>query len=209
MRLAPLSLVISLSLFTWQAHGQDTNTVSSIQAEIDIKQSEFKELSGVLDKHLKQEKQLQEQLELLRSRSISLEKERNQSLDAMNDLYRRLIEDPTLDISAAQTRYQKAIADLKQNKDDIDLQLVAISSHRKDIEAIRVSKHTLVNTLESLKQQKNTARVERLRNEFTREGTVEVNHTVNCKRTETLAACEQRGQSRCLGSYLQKDFLTV
>lgn len=46
MRLAPLSLVISLSLFTWQAHGQDTNTVSSIQAEIDIKQSEFKELSG-------------------------------------------------------------------------------------------------------------------------------------------------------------------
>ena len=45
MRLAPLSLVISLSLFTWQAHGQDTNTVSSIQAEIDVKQSEFKELS--------------------------------------------------------------------------------------------------------------------------------------------------------------------
>lgn len=198
MRLAPLSLVISLSLFTWQVHGQDTNTVSSIQAEIDVKQSEFKELSSVLDKHLKQEKQLQEQLELLRARSISLEKERNQALDAMNDLYRRLIEDPTLNISAAQTRYQKAIVDLQQNKDDIDLQLVAISSHRKDIEAIRVSKHTLVNTLESLKQQKNTARVERLRNEFTREGTVEVNHTVNCKRTETLAACEQRGQSQGL-----------
>lgn len=198
MRLAPLSLVISLSLFTWQAHGQDTNTVSSIQAEIDVKQSEFKELSSVLDKHLKQEKQLQEQLELLRSRSISLEKERNQALDAMNDLYRRLIEDPTLNISAAQARYQKAISDLQQNKDDIDLQLVAIASHRKDIEAIRVSKHTLVNTLESLKQQKNTARVERLRNEFTREGTVEVNHTVNCKRTETLAACEQRGQSQGL-----------
>ena len=198
MRLAPLSLVISLSLFTWQAHGQDTNTVSGIQAEIDIKQSEFKELSSVLDKHLKQERQLQEQLELLRSRSISLEKERNQALDAMNDVYRRLIEDPNLDISSAQVRYQKAIADLKQNKDDIDLQLAAISSHRKDIEVIRVSKHTLVNTLESLKQQKNTARVERLRNEFTREGTVEVNHTVNCKRTETLAACEQRGQSQGL-----------
>lgn len=198
MRLAPLSLVISLSLFTWQAHGQDTNTVSSIQAEIDIKQSEFKELSSVLDKHLQQEKQFQDQLELLRSRAVSLEKERNQSLDAMNDLYRRLIEDPTLDITNAQKRYQKSIADLQQNKQDIDMQLAAIASHRKDIESIRVSKHTLVNTLESLKEQKNTARVERLRNEFTREGTVEVNHTVNCKRTETLAACEQRGQAQGL-----------
>jgi len=39
-----------------------------------------------------------------------------------------------------------------------------------------------------------TARVERLRNEFTREGTLEVDHTINCKRTETLAASEQSGQ---------------
>ena len=74
------------------------------------------------------------------------------------------------------------------------MQLAAIASHRKDIEQIRVAKHTLLNTLESLKEQLTTARVERLRNEFTREGTLEVNHTINCKRTETLAACEQRGQ---------------
>lgn len=39
-----------------------------------------------------------------------------------------------------------------------------------------------------------TARVERLRNEFTREGTLEVDHTINCKRTEALAASEQSGQ---------------
>ena len=194
MRIAPLSLLISASLLASSAFAQDTATVTGIESEISIKQSEYDNSTQILEKHLKEESQLQNQLELLRSRSTELDKEKNQALDAMNEMYRRLIDDPTLDISAAQSRYQKAVVDHKQNKDDISMQLAAIASHRKDIEQIRVAKHTLLNTLESLKEQLTTARVERLRNEFTREGTLEVNHTINCKRTETLAACEQRGQ---------------
>ncbi|MDC9513111.1 SUMF1/EgtB/PvdO family nonheme iron enzyme [Pseudoalteromonas sp. CST5] len=194
MRIAPLSLLISASLLASSAFAQDTATVTGIESEISIKQTEYDNSTQILEKHLKEESQLQNQLELLRSRSTELDKEKNQALDAMNEMYRRLIDDPTLDISAAQSRYQKAVVDHKQNKDDISMQLAAIASHRKDIEQIRVAKHTLLNTLESLKEQLTTARVERLRNEFTREGTLEVNHTINCKRTETLAACEQRGQ---------------
>jgi len=194
MRIAPLSLLISVSLLATSAFAQDTATVTGIESEISKKQAEYDNSTLILEKHLKEESQLQKQLELLRVRSTELDKEKNQALDAMNEMYRRLIDDPTLDISNAQSRYQKAVVDHKQNKDDISMQLAAIASHRKDIEQIRVSKHTQLNTLESLKEQLATARVERLRNEFTREGTLEVNHTINCKRTETLAACEQRGQ---------------
>jgi formylglycine-generating enzyme required for sulfatase activity len=194
MRIAPLSLLISVSLLASSAFAQDTATVNGIESEISIKQTEYDNSTTILDKHLKEESQLQAQLELLRTRSTELDKEKNQALDAMNEMYRRLIDDPMIDITKAQTRYQKAVMDHKQNKDDISMQLAAIASHRKDIEQIRVAKHTLLNTLESLKEQLTTARVERLRNEFTREGTLEVNHTINCKRTETLAACEQRGQ---------------
>ncbi|WP_199524294.1 formylglycine-generating enzyme family protein [Pseudoalteromonas sp. bablab_jr011] len=194
MRIAPLSLLISVSLLASSAFAQDTATVTGIESEISKKQAEYDNSTLILEKHLKEESQLQKQLELLRARSAELDKEKNQALDAMNEMYRRLIDDPTLDISNAQTRYQKAVVDHKQNKDDISMQLAAIASHRKDIEQIRVAKHTQLNTLESLKEQLATARVERLRNEFTREGTLEVNHTINCKRTETLAACEQRGQ---------------
>ena len=194
MRIASLSLLISASLLASSAFAQDTATVTGIESEISIKQTEYDSSTRILDKHLKEENQLQSQLELLRSRSTELDKEKNQALDAMNEMYRRLIDDPTLDISVAQSRYQKAVVDHKQNKNDISMQLAAIASHRKDIEQIRVAKHTLLNTLESLKEQLTTARVERLRNEFTREGTLEVDHTINCKRTETLAACEQRGQ---------------
>ena len=194
MRITPLSLLITASLLASSAFAQDTATVTGIESEISVKQTEYDNSTRILDKHLKEESQLQNQLELLRSRSTELDKEKNQALDAMNEMYRRLIDDPSINITSAQSRYQQAVVDHKQNKDDISMQLAAIASHRKDIEQIRVAKHTLLNTLESLKEQLTTARVERLRNEFTREGTLEVNHTINCKRTETLAACEQRGQ---------------
>ncbi|RJE76831.1 sulfatase modifying factor 1 [Pseudoalteromonas citrea] len=194
MRIAPLSFFVTATLMAASVLAQDTATVNAVESELAVKQTELDNYTQILDKHISEEARLQSQLTLLRTRSSELDKEKNQALDAMNELYRRLIDDPSIDISAAQTRYQQAVSTHKQNKDDISMQLAAIASHRKDIEQIRITKHTLVNTLESLKDQLSTARVERLRNEFTREGTLEVEHTINCKRTETLAACEQRGQ---------------
>lgn len=203
MRIASLSFFVSATLMaasviTPHVMAQDTATVTAIESQLSVKQTELDNYTQLLDKHLSEETRLQAQLELLRKRSSDLDKEKNQALDAMNDMYRRLIDDPTLDISGAQNRYKDAVINHKTNKDDITMQLAAIASHRKDIEQIRVTKHTLINTLESLKDQLSTARVERLRNEFTREGTLEVDHTINCKRTETLAACEQRGQQMAL-----------
>ena len=199
MRIAPITFIVSASILAMSAvapsaNAQDTATVTAIESELSNKQNELDKYSAILEKHLAEETRLQTQLELLRDRSTELDKEKNQALDAMNELYRRLIDDPSIDIGVAQSRYQQAVADHKQNKEDIAMQIAAIASQRKDIEQVRVTKHTLVNTLENLKDQLGTARVERLRNEFTREGTLEVEHTINCKRTETLAACEQRGQ---------------
>ena len=63
----------------------------------------------MLDKYLKEENQLQTPLELLRTRSTQLDKEKNQVLDAMNDMYRRFIDNPSLYITSAQSRYQKNV----------------------------------------------------------------------------------------------------
>ncbi|WP_440054882.1 SUMF1/EgtB/PvdO family nonheme iron enzyme [Pseudoalteromonas sp. T1lg65] len=198
MRIAPITFFVTASILAVSVspsvYAQDTATVTAIESELGNKQNELDKYSAILEKHLAEETRLQSQLELLRDRSTELDKEKNQALDAMNELYRRLIDDPSIDISSAQTRYQQAVAEHKQNKDDIAMQLAAIASQRENIEQVRVTKHTLVNTLESLKDQLSSARVERLRNEFSREGTLEVDNTINCKRTETLAACEQRGQ---------------
>ena len=98
MRIAPLSLLISVSLLATSAFAQDTATVTGIESEISKKQAEYDNSTLILEKHLKEESQLQKQLELLRARSTELDKEKNQALDAMNEMYRRLIDDPTLDM---------------------------------------------------------------------------------------------------------------
>ena len=128
MRIAPLSLLIYASFFASTVFAQDTTTVNRIESEINAKQTEYTRSTTMLDKYLKEENQLQTQLELLRTRSTQLDKEKNQVLDAMNDMYRRFIDNPSLYITSAQSRYQKAVVDQEQNKNDIFMQLAAIAS---------------------------------------------------------------------------------
>ncbi|MCH3809020.1 hypothetical protein LZB34_08910, partial [Campylobacter jejuni] len=80
------SLLISASLFASCAFAQDTATVTGIESEISIKQAEYDNATQILEKHLKEESQLQSQLDLLRTRSTELDKEKNQALDAMNEM---------------------------------------------------------------------------------------------------------------------------
>jgi predicted transcriptional regulator len=128
MRIASLSLLIYISFFASTVFAQDTTTVNRIESEINAKQTEYTRSTTMLDKYLKEENQLQTQLELLRTRSTQLDKEKTQALDAMNDMYRRFIDNPSLYITSAQSRYQKAVVDQKQNKNDIFMQLAAIAS---------------------------------------------------------------------------------
>jgi len=128
MRIASLSLLIYISFFASTVFAQDTTTVNRIESEINAKQTEYTRSTTMLDKYLKEENQLQTQLELLRTRSTQLDKEKTQALDAMNDMNRRFIDNPSLYITSAQSRYQKAVVDQKQNKNDIFMQLAAIAS---------------------------------------------------------------------------------
>jgi len=109
MRIAPLSLLIYTSFFASTVFAQDTTTVNRIESEINAKQTEYTRSTTMLDKYLKEENQLQTQLELLRTRSTQLDKEKTQALDAMNDMYRRFIDNPSLYITSAQSRYQKNV----------------------------------------------------------------------------------------------------
>ena len=63
MRITPLSLLITASLLASSAFAQDTATVTGIESEISVKQTEYDNSTRILDKHLKEESQLQNQLE--------------------------------------------------------------------------------------------------------------------------------------------------
>lgn len=192
MRLARLSLMILLSSAPALVAAEELKDVVGIQTAINAKQAEYLKASDQLEVLLQQQSKQQQQLELIRVQGRKLDAERKQALDAMNAAYSQVIENPTLDINEPRVRYQKAVTSVDQNSSDVAAMVASLRGTRNDIEQARIAKHTLLNILESLKEQLNRARVLRLQDEFTREASIDTEHTVNCQRTETIAACEER-----------------
>ena len=104
------------------------------------------------------------------------------------------MDDPTIDIAGAQQAYKEAVMAHQQNKKDIGTQIQLVEEKQQEVEEARVSRHALLNEIESLKDQRNVARVERLEREFNQTGELEVSQSIVCDREETLSQCETRGK---------------
>ena len=81
----------------------------------------------------------------------------------------------------------------QQNKKDIATQIQLVDDKQQEVEEARVS-NALLNEIESLKDQREVARVERLEREFNQTGELEVSQSIVCDREETLSQCETRGK---------------
>ena len=205
---APLALLSVLVVGS--AVAQTSSSVEAIQADIANKQTEYDNYSLALQNQMDQAKQMKQQLTNLRDQSKKLEREKSLALEEMNSQYQRMIDDPSLDIAAARTAYTESVRAHKQNKVDIQNQLNAVQEKDKEVAGIRVSKHALLNTLESLKEQLNNSRVERLYNQFNRSGDLSVQHSLDCDLEEVIAECmrrtEQLAKQKASKRYLDKIF---
>lgn len=206
---APLALLSVLVIGSAVAQ-TSPSTVEAIQADIANKQTEYDNYSLALQTQMDQAKQMKQQLANLRDQSKKLEREKSLALEEMNAQYQRMIDDPALDIAAARTSYTESVKAHKQNKVDIQNQLVAVQEKEKEVAGIRVSKHALLNTLESLKEKLNNARVERLYDQFNRSGELSVQHSLDCDLEEVIAECmrrtEQLAKQKASKRYLDKIF---
>ena len=197
-------------LFMGSAVAQTPSTVESIQTDIANKQTEYDNYSLALQTQMDQAEQMKQQLGNLRDQSKKLDREKAIALEEMNSQYQRMIDDPSLDIAAARTSYTESVRAHKQNKVDIQNQLTAVQEKEKEVAGIRVAKHALLNTLESLKEKLNNTRVERLYNEFNRSGELSVQHSIDCDLEEVIAECmrrtEQLAKQKASKRYLDKTF---
>ena len=205
---APLALLSVL--YVGSAVAQTSSTVEAIQADIANKQTEYDNYSLALENQMDQAKQMKQQLANLRDQSKKLDREKSLALEEMNAQYQRMIDDPSLDIAAARTAYTESVKAHKQNKVDIQNQLNAVQEKDKEVAGIRVSKHALLNTLESLKEKLNNSRVERLYQQFNRSGELSVQHSLDCDLEEVIAECmrrtEQLAKQKASKRYLDKIF---
>lgn len=205
---APLALLSVLIMSSVNA--QTAPSVDAIQADIANKQTEYDNYSLALQSQMEQVSQMKQQLSNLRLQSTKLEREKTLAKEEMDSQYDRMVEDPSLDIAASRMAYLESVNAHKQNKIDIQNQLTAVQSKEKEVAGIRVSKHALLNTLESLKEQLNNSRVERLYNQFNRSGELSVQHTIDCDLEEVIADCmrrtEQLAKQKASKRYLDKIF---
>ncbi|TDF34531.1 PEGA domain-containing protein [Alteromonadaceae bacterium M269] len=193
-RLVPLAIATTLSLGSAVTMAADLS-VSDIRQQIQQRQSEFDNYNQNLESEINVSKTYETELEELRAAGVLAEADRVLALNEMNRQYEDMIENPDLDISQAQATYQRAVRERKLNKDAITNKYNQWQSKLQEVEQLRLSKHVLLNTIEGLKEQMNSARVDRIYDEFNRKDSINVSHNIVCDREETIAKCSDRGKT--------------
>ncbi|RUO80131.1 sulfatase modifying factor 1 [Idiomarina tyrosinivorans] len=195
MRLARMAFLLASTLtIASTMAAEEAQSVEDISKQINSLQTQYENFSGNIAQLEQQKQKLEDQLANLRKRNDELENARQAALDEMNKRYQLLVEDPTIDIVSAQNAYKEAVMAHQQNKENIKTQVNLLEAKNKELQQARVSKHSLINEIEVLKEQRNLARVERIQQQFNQKGTIEVSQSIVCDREETLSQCETRGK---------------
>lgn len=192
-RIASLALAVAVSLSPTISVAADLS-VAEINQQIQQKQTEYDNYNTNLNAEISVAKEFENELESLRENGKVLEQNRQTALNEMNMQYERMIDDPSLDITLFRQTYVNAVRAHKENKDAISSKYTQWQDKLAQVDRIRVSKHSLLNKLESLKELLNNARVDRLYNEFNRQDTLTVDHTISCERDETITKCMERAK---------------
>ncbi len=193
-RIAHLALAVTVAFSSSLVFAADLS-VEEIKLQIQERQAEFDNYNKDLEVQIATAKRLEQELESLREKAVTAESERQSALNEMNLQYERMVEDPTLDITEVRQTYLSAVKAHKEVKDSITTQYNDWQSQLQEVEQRRLSKHSLLNKLEGLREQLNGARLDRLFEEFNRQDVVSVDHNIACDREETLGKCMDRGKS--------------
>jgi formylglycine-generating enzyme required for sulfatase activity len=191
--IAKLTFIFVL-LFSRQILAADLS-VAEIEQKITVKQSEFDNYNSNLENEVATAQALELDLADLRQNAVLADAERQSTLIEMNQQFERVIDEPEFDTAAAQLAYAKAVRTHKTVKDGITNKYNQWQTQLQEVEQMQLSKHSLLNTIEGLKEQYNSARVDRLYDEFNRQEAIIVSHNIACDRDETFGKCIERGKS--------------
>lgn len=199
MRLALLAITISCLSMGNTAHAFETDlqsqikTVSSLEIELDSKESEYSAFLSTLNELNTKVTNEQKRLNGLREQGKTLHVLRQEALLNMNEQYEAMVDNPDQDIAQAQNDYRQSIINQKQNKDSIKTSVKNLASTKAELAQANINRFTLANAREALIEEIKIARVKRLRSEFKKQNELEVYQTVTCDSQETLNKCITRG----------------
>lgn len=192
-QIAQLTCIVALSFCNFVFAGD--LSVAEIEQKITAKQSEYDNYNKNLESEIGAANVLEKELGELRKNVILADAERQAALVVMNTQYEKMVDNPELDISKSRDNYGNSVRNHKRIKDAITDKYNAWQSKLLDVDNMQVSKHSLLNKIEGLKEQLNGARIDRLYREFNRQEAVEVSNKIACDKDETISKCTERGKS--------------
>jgi phage shock protein A len=194
--------VLLTALLAWQGvFGQD---IADIQSRLDEKQAAAAELKAALADRQQAAKALEAELQRLRAGVSDLEQRKQKALEAMDAQYKRIVADPSLELSAAQAGYREALAALQRQRQAIAAKQQQIAQAGQQVEQARRATDEADRAMDELRQGLDVARAERLHRELNVEGEIKLSNTITCKRNETIAACMERGRAAALEQARQR-----
>lgn len=200
---APLSLAEDNALNTEaNAVSPSSNIVASTD-RVDVTLSNVESKEREIDRQisaLSQQQNLLNGLKLelgeLADREVLLQSEKNKAKANLDNEYRRLDENPSLDLSVVQRTYQAAWAEVKENLSQQANKRESIEAEMLELARIEQQKLNLQAELVKLKEAHTEARVQRLAVELTKRNVVEVSHTEKCSLDMTLRQCSKRAHEQ-------------
>lgn len=192
-------LVALLSTLTATSYAATENRspvdpVSAITQDIEQKRTDIVAIDAVVAQEADALSELQQNSVILSRQYNDLETRLNRAKSELDKQYARLLEDPDVDLSSFQKRYQETWAQIKENQ---RLQLETkqkIAESELKVSQTKQKKARLYSELENLREAKVGARVKRINSELRESSVVETSYQTTCSSTMTLGECSNQGR---------------
>nr|WP_075518840.1 SUMF1/EgtB/PvdO family nonheme iron enzyme [Moritella viscosa]SHO06193.1 Secreted protein with uncharacterized domain [Moritella viscosa] len=196
MRVALIALAVSCILISNATQTtekeQKKNTVVNLQIALKSVQSEydvFNELLAVINDDIAIEKS---KLTNIRMQKKMLSRQTEKSLAKMNAQYQLMIDNPMQDITTSQKNYRVAIQQQEQNNLLIKGSVTALAQLSKQLSEKNIERIRLLNQRETISEEINIARINRLKNEIQETQSQNISQSINCDLQNSFIECIDR-----------------
>lgn len=175
-----------------------SNSIIEIETQLSSQYSEQKSAQFDIDAQANLIEQQENVVKQLAQSDQSLRQAFKQAKKSLEADYQRMVNDPSVDFSVSQSNYQQAWNKVKANQ----LEQQDASVHLEELQTAFVDKKAKLATIEQniiqLGDDKNRARVQRLRQELAGTHKLSVSFTNQCQATMTLSKCDEQTKELAL-----------
>ncbi|QUM83936.1 SUMF1/EgtB/PvdO family nonheme iron enzyme [Moritella sp. 28] len=212
MRVALRALAVSCILISNATQAtekeQQNNTVVNLQIALKSVQSEydvFNELLAVVNDDIAIEKS---KLTNIRMQKKMLSRNTEKALAQMNAQYQLMIDNPLQDITASQKNYRAAIQQQEKYNLLIKDSVTTLAQLSKQLSEKNIERMRLLNQRETISEEINIARINRLKNEIQETQSQNISQSVNCDLETSFTKCIDRS-NRLSKQEISKTYLNT